>query len=785
METHARQIELYNEAMNGTGATMAANEIYADSLQGKLNTLGTEWSNLAQNLISSDVFKGAIDVLTGLIKVLDTLSPLISVIANVAIPAMTASFALGLVTAINKSVVSMGYASSGLKQMFLDFTGLNLIAKTSQTGLLGFKFATDSVKTSAISATAAVSGLRLAISAFSIVLAVLPLAITIFGKIKDAINKASVSTNELIESTQKLNETYKENASAISESESNLKKIQKLQELITAGAGDPLNNLDSSQLSEYKSIVDELEQLYPSLTQGWTDYANISKEDLDILIEKEQTLLQAKLDTQRLEAENGLAEMQKAQAEKEEKMREIREAELREAELQAKKEELEKQIAEKKAQAENTSIGSGFSNQNTGYMYNQSLDDQLKSTTMALDMNKQKLIDNQNEVIKLDAETEKYVNTINSLKDKNIKVNVDTSQFKGLPDLVKEVGTEFGRVKGDAEDFANAIDNNMKDVVEKRLAELPKAIEKSANAFSDAMSSMDGVVKAQQELAESGELSVGTLQSLMEKYPEIIMYMGDKNAMKEYLLELYGLEAQAMQDELDNYLMLKDEESIITAEAFKAKVANNEDYVTMVTKMNEFLAKHHLDTYNADYTNFSSLVEAKTTLLNHFMQQMAEANEQVLAEASELGIKDQLTNFKVTKMKMPKLSFGSSSSKKNTSSNKNSSSSTKKEVEDMELAIDIFYKYNKAIKDVENSLSKLDKRLKHAEGKERIKIMKEQVELYKKLHSEQQKLLTAQELEYARQVKTLAGEGFKIDSNGTITNYVEKLQELNYSSLVA
>lgn len=785
METTARQAELYNEALNGTGATMEANEIYADSLQGKLNTLGTEWSNLAQNLISADVFKAGIDVLTGFIKVLDTLNPLVSLLANTAIPALIAVFGLGLVSAINKSVVSMGYAGTGLKQLLLDFTGLNLIAKTSKTGFLGLKLSLDGVTTSALSATTAISALRLAISTVSIVLAVLPLAVTIFNKISDSIKKTKKSTEELIEATAELNSKYKENADAILESETNLKQIQRLQELIAEGNGDPLNNLDTDQLSEYKSIVDELEQLYPSLTQGWNSYANISKEDLDILIEKERTLLQAKRDTQKLEVEAGLAEMQSAQASKEKIMQEIAEAEKREAELLAKKEDLERQIAEKKAQGESTApVGGGFSDQSIGYMYNQSLDEQLQSTNRALEINKQKLIENQNEVIKLNTETESYVDTINSLKNKGIDININTGQFKDMSVLVEELGTQFGKVKDDAEDFAKATEANIKNHVADRLAELPNLIQDAANAFSDSMSAVDNVVKAQEELAESGQLSISTLQSMAEKYPEILMYMGDKNAMKEYLLQLYDLEAQSMQNELDNYLMLRDEETIIDAQTFQAKVANNQDYIALVASMNEFLAKNGLETYDADAKNFESLIQAKTELLNHFMNQLAQANQAVASEAAELGIKDAITNFKVTSISMPKLNFGSgskktsSSSSKRPSSSSSSSSSTKKEVEDMELAIDIFYKFNKAIKDVEFSLSKLDKRLEYATGKERVEIMKEQIELYQKLHDEQQKLLSAQELEYARMVKTLAGEGFKIDSTGTIENYVEKLQEL-------
>ena len=65
-----------------------------------------------------------------------------------------------LVSAINKSVVSMGYAGTGLKQLLLDFTGLNLIAKTSKTGFLGLKLSLDGVTTSALSATTAILSLH-------------------------------------------------------------------------------------------------------------------------------------------------------------------------------------------------------------------------------------------------------------------------------------------------------------------------------------------------------------------------------------------------------------------------------------------------------------------------------------------------------------------------------------------------------------------------------------------------------------------------------------------------
>ena len=71
METMSTQELLYQEAMNGSGAMMEAQGVYADSLAGRLGTLKASLQSLASTTLNSDMFKGLITGFTTVIQWVD------------------------------------------------------------------------------------------------------------------------------------------------------------------------------------------------------------------------------------------------------------------------------------------------------------------------------------------------------------------------------------------------------------------------------------------------------------------------------------------------------------------------------------------------------------------------------------------------------------------------------------------------------------------------------------------------------------------------------------------
>ena len=80
-------------------------------------------------------------------------------------------------------------------------------------------------------------------------------------------------------------------------------------------------------------------------------------------------------------------------------------------------------------------------------------------------------------------------------------------------------------------------------------------------------------------------------------------------------------------------------------------------------------------------------------------------------------------------------------------------------------------------------MSKLDKVIKAGTGQQKVAAIKEQIELYKELAKIQEDLLKAQREEEKKLRTQISNHGFRVEKDGTVVNYTQRLQELNSSSL--
>lgn len=134
----------------------------------------------------------------------------------------------------------------------------------------------------------------------------------------------------------------------------------------------------------------------------------------------------------------------------------------------------------------------------------------------------------------------------------------------------------------------------------------------------------------------------------------------------------------------------------------------------------------------------------------------------------------------------PSGSSSSSSSKKpsgSSSSKKPSSSEDKaekeKEVADLELLTDRYYKLNAALTEVEKNLDKNRALQEQVSSKEEYKkLVEEEISLLKQKKTALENILKEQQKERQELKSTLSNSGFKFDSNGNITNAMERLQAL-------
>ena len=73
----------YEDANNAQGSALKENEKYLDSMQGKLDQLTNALQTMWKNALDDDVVKFVVELVTNLVKILDTLGPIKTVIAGI------------------------------------------------------------------------------------------------------------------------------------------------------------------------------------------------------------------------------------------------------------------------------------------------------------------------------------------------------------------------------------------------------------------------------------------------------------------------------------------------------------------------------------------------------------------------------------------------------------------------------------------------------------------------------------------------------------------------------
>ena len=162
-------------------------------------------------------------------------------------------------------------------------------------------------------------------------------------------------------------------------------------------------------------------------------------------------------------------------------------------------------------------------------------------------------------------------------------------------------------------------------------------------------------------------------------------------------------------------------------------------------------------------------------------------NEQINRISAQLSTVDKVfgglqTQLNTYEAKFTGATFGGNvSGNKGSSSNKgssDSSSSTEKEVEDISIKIDGYYKLNDVLEDYNNLLDKNKLAQEHATPEQLNNLIAEEISLMEKKKKVLSELTKAYQSE-ANQIKnTLSSNGFLFDSYGNLINSQERLAEI-------
>lgn len=308
------------------GSAMAENEKYLDSVQGKIDVFKASFEALSTNIMSSGVLGFFVDIGTGLLNIINILEQL-----HLLLPMITSSIVLikgvGIAKSISESTAKVATLTT------------SLIAEKSATDTLATSVASLTVAEKAKLATniqSAVASGQLTAQEGAQILSTLGLAtaegtltvantslatsfkslmasIPVWGWIALGISVAieavtaltsatSQSKNELRELANEVTDTYNQEKSSLESTKETLDGISDRYIELSKGVNDLGKNvsLSSDEYEEYKTIVSQVADMFPTMIQGYNDEGLAiltCKDDVEALTKAYQDLVKASNDS--------------------------------------------------------------------------------------------------------------------------------------------------------------------------------------------------------------------------------------------------------------------------------------------------------------------------------------------------------------------------------------------------------------------------------------------------------------------------------------------------------
>ena len=675
MDSYDSAMKLVNEAYDSQGTLMEMNGKYADSLQGKLNTLTSAEQELYQTFVNTDGFKAMIDGFTGIINgatvVIDKFGAIPTVIATATAGFLSFNNAgklvrdniMGAIPQIDKMSTKLQLQSAQYKsviekqQRYIDLTtvkiqklqaagkdtahlttklqGFNTTLKASQLQLVA-----TTIKTVALQAAMSM-GLSIAISA----------VVGAVGKLIEGLKNYSDYAGRAREATENITNLSSDIQSRL---DGNIKEtINKLDEMI--GKYNDINT-SQEQKAELSSQINALKQEligYDDEYKKILENENLSyQEQLGLIkqINKEKALENAEaLDKQmgKQEKVSGTADWHSRQL----GYNDTNIKELERAIANAvdglgtyRGEKLSVEALQQNLQQQKEAFQEHYLflldwNNNIQTMMDAGWDtEKQKEAIEQYAKDFERFATEVNEVVSGENEVANVVQTID---DKIIALtttftNLDNEQLK-YADTISDIRATIQELGGDAEAQAAVVQRflevfpqyegvveNVSDVLgvlgDKATIELGKAQAQAKN-FLETMKDLENYTP---DVAEQ----------LLDAYPELAGHIQDTAYVQEFLndkiAEMDGLYGMVM-SQVDVHRTAQ-EEMLANDEAFwNEKMKNSENFLQYQNTLESKLIQMGADSLGIQYDDFASYIESKGGL-----RDVDYTNATTLAEAENM-----------------------------------------------------------------------------------------------------------------------------------------------------
>lgn len=790
MDSYQNATNLVEQAYQSQGTLMEMNEKYADSLQGKTNTLVSSFQELYQTVLNTDGFKALLDLITKLIQGVTELVKTFESLGGVGGLGAVA-LATPAVSTLGKSVTTLG---TKLGALVPQITGVTMAlegmgsASLAQKAILGV-------------------GLPGAIGA----------AILAIGLIEKNHKTLSESVDDTVASMKELNteaEKYINIETNLTRYEQLHKELQGVAENSEKSAEllKEINSIRVSLSSEDAGMEKILNNEYLSLEKQLFMIREINKERLKTSVETfEKENNQETLD----KLKDGIDYQLNLWKGQREALERARDNDLDYVDWGGQL--FEVNLLNQKHQETSEVLSSQYSKWLEIESQMQKFKENGISTKLVLGEMTDEASELLNEIVGIndavndskDSTAKKPNLSYDRASDEDIaKLNKDyletTEKLENARDLLKEINKEGLNLENASDvldmfdDFTGNITNaiEVQEFLNNKIAEMKDT---QSQTYQQMLAEDEQFWETKVKNSESWKSHVdATNQSihdlgvalLGEESQDFVNYINERNQQR--LIDLENAKSMAHAEkiltastvnDLGAYFAgLVDDKSGFRQTDFQ-NIINflNEAGEAEVTTINELRAKwktYFQDTYNALNQRLMSLSETayegdKENIYSDMMKLQQENNKMN-------QFFDKVATFdKVTGSLSQKTTSGLSSGSSGSSS---SSSSSKSEVADLELKINRYYELENAMKRVENALSLNKVKQENASASEKVKLMKEEVELLKQKQALTEKNRKELNKEANELKKTLQSNGFRFDANGQITNYEKRLIELEKST---
>ena len=304
MDSYENALGLVSNAYEAQGTLMDMNGEYADSLQGKLNTLTSTFQELYQNTINTDGFKGLIDGFTSLISGVNSFVKTVG-----SVPTL-----MGVLTA---SFVAFTKEGHMMRNMLVNIV----------KGLIGYATKTTTATTVTNASTVATRGLKLEIGLLQGVMTMgLSVAIgVIVGGLTHLIDRMKNSSKYAKEMADEISQSFSDIDSSIQKTQNADSLIRQYDNLTNKMNEGKLSTQELKVVSEELSNVkSKLLELFPTAIDGYDNEGNAiltNKENLEKLEEAEKENLRIQQEALKIKAEANYEDVARKLQEAEKKER--------------------------------------------------------------------------------------------------------------------------------------------------------------------------------------------------------------------------------------------------------------------------------------------------------------------------------------------------------------------------------------------------------------------------------------------------------------------------------